>query len=250
MRQPPPGPSQSVTLLAMSTITSFEQWLGHAPTITFAAPGRVNLIGEHTDYNLGYVLPSAIPQKTQVELQQRQDDLVRVFAAQMQVEGNYRLGSEQSGQGWLDYVQGVTKILHNAGHAIGGFDGFITSDVPLGSGLSSSAALLVALMKGLRELFDLALDDVQVARLAQRAENDFVGARVGIMDQMACSLADEGSALFLDCRSLEFRQIMLPKDAELVVIHSGLEHQHAGGDYNTRRAECEAACEPPGAPCD
>jgi galactokinase len=225
------------------SIKSFEQWLGHPPTLSFAAPGRVNLIGEHTDYNLGYVLPSAIPQKTQVDLQQRNDQQVRVYAAQMQVEGTYSLGAEQAGQGWLDYVQGVTKVLSHAGHAITGFDAFISSDVPVGSGLSSSAALLVALIKGLRELCDLRLDDVQVARLAQRAENDFVGARVGIMDQMACSLADEGSALFLDCRSLEFRQIMLPKEAELVVIHSGLEHQHAGGDYNARRAECEAACE-------
>jgi galactokinase len=119
----------------------------------------------------------------------------------------------------------------------------IDSHVPLGSGLSSSASLTVALMRALRLAFRLDLDDVRIARLGQRVENEFVGARVGIMDPMAASLADMGTALFLDARSLAYQRVPLPAGADLVVLHSGVAHNHAAGDYNTRRAECERACE-------
>ena len=225
----------------------FAQLFGRAPTVAADAPGRVNLIGEHTDYNGGFVLPSAIPQRTRVELAPRPDRTVRAWSADLSVNGagvlEYALGAESPGRDWLDYVQGITRTLAADGHQLGGFDLRIESDVPLGSGLSSSAALEVSVLRALREAFGLALDDVRLALVGQRAENEFVGARVGIMDQLAASLADEGTALFIDTRSLDYERVPLPPDAELIVLNSGISHQHAGGDYNTRRAECERACE-------
>jgi len=222
----------------------FATVFGRPPAVSADAPGRVNLIGEHTDYNGGFVLPTAIPQRTRIELAPRADDVVR--AASTAKDGGapqtFTLGAEAPGRGWLDYVQGVTRLLSTGGHALRGFDARIDSTVPLGSGLSSSASLSVALMRALRSAFGLTLDDVQIARLGQRAENEFVGAQVGIMDPMAASLADEGTALFLDARSLEFERVPLPKGADLVVLNSGVAHDHAAGDYNTRRAECERAC--------
>jgi galactokinase len=134
------------------------------------------------------------------------------------------------------------------GYALGGFDLAIVSDVPLGSGLSSSAALEVAVLRGLRDLFRLELDDVRLAQLGQIAENDFVGAPVGVMDQMAASLADDRTALFLDTRTLQYEQVPLPDGGGLVVINSGVAHNHASGDYRTRRAECERAAAALGVP--
>jgi galactokinase len=219
----------------------FERLYGRPADVRTSAPGRVNLIGEHTDYNDGFVLPTAIPQRTHVVLAGRDDGVVRAFASEMNSTLEYRLGEEEKGRGWLDYVQGVTSVLAGEGMKLRGFDAVIRSDVPVGSGLSSSAALLVATMRALRELCDLQLDDVRIAQLSQKAENGFVGAHVGIMDQMACSLADEHQALFLDTQSLSYERIPLPDGADLVVLNSGVEHSHAGGDYNTRRAECERA---------
>jgi galactokinase len=135
----------------------------------------------------------------------------------------------------------LTWVLAQRGFRLGGFDLTLESEVPLGSGLSSSAALEVATLRALRQLFSLELTDVDIARLAQRAEVDFVGAPVGIMDQMASSLADERDALFLDTRTLQFERIPLPRTLELVIINSGIAHQHAGGDYATRRRESEEA---------
>jgi galactokinase len=154
----------------------------------------------------------------------------------------YQLGEEQKGRGWLDYVQGATAMLAAAGHRLEGFDLLVESDVPVGGGLSSSAALGVALLRALRRAFGLPHDDVQLARLWQQVENRFVGAQVGIMDPMACALAAPGTALFLDAQSLCHEVIPLPADVDWVVIHSGVAHDHAAGDYNTRRAECERAC--------
>ena len=215
-----------------------------------AAPGRVNLIGEHTDYNGGFVLPTAIPQQTHVELTHRADQRVEAQSANDPLRGGYVLGQEHARGDWLDYVQGVTWALRQAGFGSPeGFDLSISSTVPLGAGLSSSASLEVACLRAIRQAFELdGLDDVRLAQLGQTAENDFVGAHCGIMDQMAASLADGSTALFLDSRSLEFRRIPLPSDADLVVIHSGVVHEIAAGDYNTRRAECEEAARQLGVP--
>src|SRR5262245_26314360 len=225
-------------------MSDFHILFGATPTITAQAPGRVNLIGEHTDYNGGFVLPTAIPQRTHVELLPRDGGRVRIWsgaAPQPAEVESYTLGSEKPRHDWLDYIQGVTAFLAREGHAVGGFDARITSTVPLGSGLSSSASLTVSLQRALRAAFRLAVDDVAIARLGQRVENEFVGAHVGIMDPMAATLADEHTALFLDCRSLAFERVAIPEEADLAVIHSGVVHDHAAGDYNTRRRECEEA---------
>ncbi len=222
--------------------SGFEKLFGDPPAACGEAPGRVNLIGEHTDYNGGFVLPTAIPQRTRVELSPRAGRTARVASAST-ADGvrTYTVGAEARGRGWLDYVQGATHVLRAAGLGVGGFDAWITSDVPLGSGLASSAALSVALLRGLRDAFALAIDDIRLARFGQELENQFVGAHVGVMDPMACSLAALGIALFLDTRSLAYERIALPTGGELVVINSGVAHRHAAGDYNTRRAECERA---------
>ena len=224
---------------------SFADLFGRAPDVVASAPGRVNLIGEHTDYNEGYVLPTAIPQRTQVELAPRDDDTARVWSADVESDASparYVLGEEARGRGFLDYVQGITRALREAGLVVPGFDVRIASEVPVGAGLSSSAALSVSLLRALRAAFGLPLDDVGIARLGQRSENDLVGAPVGIMDPMASSLASTESALFLDTRSLAYELVPIPSTIELVVIDSGVPHSHATGEYRARRADCERAC--------
>jgi galactokinase len=224
--------------------SSFQELFGSPPELVAHAPGRVNLIGEHTDYNGGFVLPMVIPQQTHVELRRRQDRRVRAFSANTSRQGEvleFELGQEARGRGWLDFPQGVTSVLQREGHTLSGFEVRIASEVPLGSGLSSSASLDVCLLRALRQAFSLSLDDVRLAQLGQRVENDFVGAPVGVMDPMAISIASPGSALFLDTRDLRFEKVPLPPGMDPVIINSGVAHNHSAGDYRTRRAECERA---------
>lgn len=223
---------------------TFQEIFGQVPTAAAEANGRVNLIGEHTDYNGGFVLPTPIPQRCRCELWPRTDNLARVWSANATggvVE--YRLTEEKPGRGWLDYIQGCSQMLRAEGHEVHGFELAIASEVPLGSGLSSSAALDVAVLRTLRTAFGLQIDDLQIAQLAQRVENHFVGAQVGIMDPLAASLGQTGMALFVDARELTWKHVPLPSEAELLVIDSGIKHDHAAGDYNTRRAECQQACQ-------
>lgn len=216
-----------------------------AKIIVASAPGRVNLIGEHTDYNGGFVLPMALPQKTTVELSVRNDRQVQLVSGNMSGSGSavsYELGQEIRSGNWGDYVRGITFLLASEGHSLSGFEAHISSDIPSGSGLSSSAALEVAFLRALRGAFGLGLDDLTIAKLGQRVENEFVGAHIGIMDQMASSLAGDGAALFIDTLDFSYKKVSLPPEAELLVINSGVSHSHSNGDYNTRRAECEKAC--------
>ncbi len=217
---------------------------GRPPTASAEAPGRVNLMGEHTDYNGGLVLPVAIPRRTRVWLGRRAD--ARVLATSRNLGGaveHYSLGSESRRGTWLDYVQGTTAELAAAGHALSGFELWVESSVPVGSGLSSSAALEIAVLRGLRALHDLPLGDLELARLGQRVENRFVGANVGILDQMAVTFGEEHTALLLDTRTLAFERVSIPGALEIGVIDSGVRHAHASGDYNARRRECERAAE-------
>jgi galactokinase len=229
----------------MSAAHSFEAVFGRPATIFERAPGRVNLIGEHTDYSGGFVLPMAIPLHTEVELAPRRDGMARVGSLDVPgaARSTFVLGCEHRTRGWLDYVQGVTAALRADGFSIRGFDARFRSTIPVGAGLSSSAALAVALLRALRLAFSLRLDDVAIARLAQAAETDFVGAPVGIMDPMASSLGRDDEALFLDTRSLHFERVALPRTLELLVLDSGVKHQHAGGGYRARRAEVEQAAQ-------
>ncbi len=238
-------------LTTSGSAPSFQAVFGQPATRAASAPGRVNLKGEHTDSNDGYVLPTVIPQRTQVELRRRDDQEVHAFSTALDHDTRgatfnvqrYHLGHEQRGRGWLDYVQGITQALRQRNLPLGGFFLRVDSQVPLGSGLSSSAALEISVLRALREEFQLPLSDRDLARIGQQAENELVGAPVGIMDQMAGSLGEPGQALLLDTRTLEVELLPLPTDYELVVIHSGVSHNHASGDYRQRRAECEQAAE-------
>jgi len=227
-------------------VSSFRELFGSDPEVTAEAPGRANLIGEHTDYSGGFVLPFTIPQRTRVELLRRGDDLARVHSVQLKGTATFHIGAETTRHDWSDYVQGVTAIARS--RSLGGFEARIDSDVPPGSGLSSSAALEVGLLRALREAFRWELDDVGLAMLAQRAEVEFVGAPVGVMDPLACSLGRPGTALFIDTRSLRTEHVPLPDTLGIAVVHSGIKHDHASGEYRTRRAECEEATRALGVP--
>lgn len=215
-------------------------------TVTERAHGRVNLIGEHTDYNGGWVLPTTIPQYTEVTISENQNQQVHVISSRDPEAGGkremlYTLGHEIHSGTWIDYLQGATKFLSEKG-LTKGFKASIYSTIPEGSGLSSSAALEMSFLKAVREFFKLDINDIDLALMGQRIENEFVGARVGIMDQMATSLAKSGEALFLDTGTLTYNRIPLPlNEMDLLVINSGISHKlssHDGG-YNQRRSECE-----------
>jgi galactokinase len=232
----------------------FEPPRDEAREVRSSAPGRVNLIGEHTDYSGGFVLPVAIPQRCIAAVTRSTEPdaaaRVRASSANRPEEGDvaYTLGEETPGRGWIDYVQGATRLSAEAGLPLRGFALAVSSEIPMGAGLSSSAALSVAVLRALRLAFDWPLDDVDLARLARKIETDFVGAPVGIMDPMAVSLAGEREALFLDTRSLFHQCVPIPDGCELGVIDSGVPHTNAGPGYRTRRAECDEAARRLGVP--
>ena len=209
-----------------------------ADSATASAPGRVNLIGEHTDYHQGFVLPTVIPLRTTAAVTLRSGRRVR--AASSAMGGGfeeYEVGREQRGRGWLDYIQGITVVLRRHGATARGFDVQIESTVPPGAGVSSSAALEISVLRALRDLLVFDADDLTLARMAHAVETDFVGAPVGVMDQMVVSLGREGEALFIDTRTLHMEPVPLPSCIEIVVIDSGVPHSHAGGMYANRRRE-------------
>ena len=211
---------------------------------TGRASGRINLIGEHTDYNDGLVMPIALRLAVSVEARSRDDGSAHLTtdAPVVPREASYELGAEERDGTWVDRAKGVTSILAREGIRLGGFDADISSDLPLGAGLGSSAAFAIALLRSLSELFDLALDDETCVRVAHAAETDFAGARAGFLDQLASVYGRRSEALLIDMRDHTTRAIPLSPTAELVVIDSGTRHEHATGGYNRRREECEAAC--------
>jgi galactokinase len=221
----------------------FARALGRAATGLAIAPGRVNLIGEHTDYNDGFVFPMAIDRAVGAAFAPRDDRRLRVHAVAFDETREIALDGLAPGaaDGWLGYAAGVAWALQEAGHAVSGADLAIDSDVPMGSGLSSSAALELAVARALAATSELPWVPVQMARLAQRAESGFVGVNCGLMDQLASALGEEGHALLLDCRSLETRSVVVPEQAVVVVMDTAAPRSLAGSAYNERRAACEVA---------
>lgn len=212
-------------------------------TRVFRAPGRVNLIGEHTDYNEGFVMPVAIGFSTWVTAVRRDDRTVSIFSENFSEPVEFDLDDKSlRAQGhWSDYVKGVAVTLERAGYRLRGAELRIRGEVPIGSGLSSSAALEVASAFALLTTSGITIDRVELAKLCQRAESEFVGMRCGIMDQFASSNGQVGNALLLDCRSLEYKPVPLPEAARLAVCNTMVKHSLATSEYNARRLECEKA---------
>jgi galactokinase len=213
---------------------------GEAPRL-FRAPGRVNLIGEHTDYNDGYVLPAAIELSTCIAIAPRNSQRLHVFSENLQEAAEIDLTetNPQRENRWSDYVRGVALMIQRFGVPLTGADIAIHSDIPSGAGLSSSAALEVSLASALLSTSARSLELLEIARLCQRAENEFVGARVGIMDQFASCFGSAGHAILLDCRTMQYQRLPLPAGHEMVICNTMVKHAHSGGEYNKRRAQCE-----------
>ena len=219
---------------------SFEEVFRMAPTVASQAPGRVNLLGEHTDYTGGFVLPIGIRQTTSVEIAPSFDKVFHVYSANLDERQSFSHDAPAS-PGFARYVRGCVEVLALAGYPVPAVCIRIDSNVPIGVGLSSSAALEVAVLRAMRQLLKLPLSDVDVALLAQQAEVEYAGVLCGIMDQMASSLGDREHMLYLDTRSLEHRRLPLPLDSEVIVLDSGTTRQLAATAYNRRREECEIA---------
>ncbi|MBP2851019.1 galactokinase [Dickeya oryzae] len=231
--------------LSARTQSVFQQQFGYPATLTVQAPGRVNLIGEHTDYNDGFVLPCAINYSTTISAAPRDDRQIRVIAVDYDnQQDSFSLDApidHHPQWQWANYVRGVIKHLKNRSDAFGGADLVISGNVPQGAGLSSSASLEVAVGKAIQALYQLPLDNVALALNGQEAENQFVGCNCGIMDQMISAQGQRNHALLIDCRSLETRAVSMPDNVAVMIINSNVKRGLVDSEYNTRRQQCEAA---------
>ena len=220
-----------------------EMFTAAIPPVVALAPGRVNLIGEHTDYNDGYVLPMALDRGVAVAFAPRNDPVLRVCSA---VFGETRAADirelEPSGEAeWFDYVAAVVWAMREEGMGVGGIDVSVAGNVPVGAGLASSAALETAVARAMCHASSIKWDPVRMAGLCQRAENSYVGVNCGIMDQFAASVCAAGSALLLDCQTLEYSFVPIPCEAKFVVMDTGVRRSLITSEYNDRRRSCEAA---------
>lgn len=221
---------------------TFQQFYGEPPALVAHAPGRVNLIGEHTDYNEGFVFPAAINFGTWVVAAKRSDDVINVTAMDYDNQQNeFALTDIQydENQGWANYVRGVVKVLKEAMPEFSGANLLVTGNVPQGAGLSSSASFEIAILKAISALYALPLDGVKAALLGQKAENTFVGCSCGIMDQLISAMGNEGQAMLLDCQSLAIQHSPLPDSHQIVIINSNVKRGLVDSEYNLRREQCE-----------
>jgi galactokinase len=227
-------------------LNAFSGIFGGAPDFVTRAPGRVNLIGEHTDYNDGFVLPMAIGCQTRVAVRKRHDGVITLVAADLD-DARSRFSVDapilpDAGKPWSNYARGVTHALQVQGLGLTGADVVIAGDVPQGLGLSSSASFEIAFGLALAALCGQpGIDRTALARAGQQAEHEFAGCKCGIMDQLVSARAEAGRALLIDCRSLEVQAITLPPNVAVMIIHSGIARGLVDGEYNLRRAQCEAA---------
>jgi galactokinase len=222
-------------------IEQFKARCRAAPRV-YRAPGRVNLIGEHTDYNDGFVMPAAIEFSTCVAMAPRMGR--RLSVGSLTLDQSFEIDLSERApprHDWTDYVAGVAYTLQDEGLELAGADLLIDSDVPLGAGLSSSAALEVSVAHALLAASGLQRETLSIALACQRAENEFVGVRSGIMDQFASCFGREGHALLIDCRKLEHHSLTIPPGVSLVICNTMVKHELSGGEYNKRRADCEEA---------
>ena len=228
-------------ITARELSTAFRSLYGSEPKL-YRAPGRVNLIGEHTDYNDGFVMPAAVDFSTWAAISPRNDRLVSVFSENFRDQFKFSLDdpAPQARGNWSDYVRGVAVTMEQSGSRLGGAERLLRGDVPIGSGLSSSASVEVATGLALLGNSGVAVERAELARLCQRAENEFVGMRCGIMDQFISCLGQRGKAMLLDCRSLNHDLLSLSDEVRLVICNTMVKHELAAGEYNSRRAECEA----------
>lgn len=214
------------------------------PTITVASPGRINLIGEHTDYNHGFVMPTAIDKKIYFEFRKNEtDNTANIFSKTFKSSFSFNLENfSKSENSWENYILGVVDELQKKRKEILGFDCIIKSELPIGAGISSSAALECGLASGLNELFELDLSKEEIVTLCQKAENNFVGSNCGIMDQYASVMSKEKKFILLDCQSLEAEYIDADlKNCSILLLNTNVAHSLADSEYNTRRQECEEA---------
>ncbi|MFA1561921.1 galactokinase [Aliivibrio fischeri] len=234
-----------MTNLIKNVKDAFNSVLSYAPTHIVQAPGRVNLIGEHTDYNDGFVLPCAINYQTVVAAAKRDDNIVRVVSVDYGNETDeFDITQEitfQENKMWSNYIRGVVKCLIGRGYEFKGADISVSGNVPQGAGLSSSAALEVVIGQTFKELYNLNISQAEIALNGQQAENEFVGCNCGIMDQMISAEGNENHAMLLDCRSLETTAVSMPEDMSVVIINSNKKRGLVDSEYNTRREQCEEA---------
>jgi galactokinase len=235
-------PKQNDALSNSYILQRHEEKFGRKPKVIATAPGRVNLIGEHTDYNDGYVFPMAIDRVVKVAVSRRNDRHLRFFSLDFDEEKQSDLDRLAfiKADGWANYLKGVISVLLSEGHPLCGLDMTVVGNVQIGSGLSSSAAVEVACGLSLQTLQDLKIEGEQLARLAQRAENEFVGVKCGIMDQFISRLGREGHAMLLDCRSLRYRQVPIEiKEACFLITNSNVPRGLLNSEYNLRRLACQ-----------
>jgi galactokinase len=223
-------------------IEAFRSWFGEAPAALVRAPGRVNLIGEHTDYNDGFVLPLAIDRVVWIALRPREDDRVQVQSLDYGEVGSFALSDFQlRSRGWLRYLQAVAWALGESGHRLRGWEGVFAGDVPIGAGLSSSAALELATARAFCAVAAIAWDPRTMAVLSQKAENQWVGVNCGVMDQMISAAGTAGHALLIDCRSLAAQAVPMPEGTAVVVMDTATRRGLVDSAYNERRRQCEDA---------
>ncbi|HEX9118738.1 MAG TPA: galactokinase, partial [Anaerolineae bacterium] len=223
---------------------------GRPPTLLARAPGRVNLIGEHTDYNEGFVLPMAIERETRVIAAPRDDGRVRLLALDLDRQTIFDLATVAASteERWSNYVRGVAAGLLAAGYQVTGIDALMQGDVPIGAGLSSSAAVEMAAIQAFQAAAGFVVPLEQAARIGQQAEHQFVGTNCGLMDQLASALGRPGQALLIDCRDLSFQPVPVPPGAAVLIADTAVRRQLATSTYNQRRAQCEAAAQALGVP--
>jgi len=225
-------------------IKAFRTRYAAAPSFLVRAPGRVNLIGEHTDYNDGFVLPMAIDRAVWIALRPRQDQQVDCFSLDLQTRVHFSLDSfQQGGEDWGEYLKGLAWVMQEAGMDLYGWEGVLAGDVPVGAGLSSSAALEMAIARANGFVSGLEWDPITFALLGQRAESEWVGVQCGIMDQLVSAAGVEGHALLIDCRSLEVEPIPLPEGISVLILDTGTRRGLAESAYNERRVQCEVAAQ-------